>query len=46
MLVWDDAHSRYDADATPSWGSDTLLAHYAAVLRGEVGDERREHAVF
>lgn len=46
MLVWDDARSRYDADATPSWGSDTLLDHYAAVLRGEVGDQRREHAVF
>jgi divinyl chlorophyllide a 8-vinyl-reductase len=46
MLVWDDARNRYDAEATPSWGSDTLQAHYAAMLRGEVKDDRREHAVF
>ena len=46
MLVWDDARNRYDAEATPSWGSDTLQAHYAAMLRGEVKDDRRDHAVF
>jgi divinyl chlorophyllide a 8-vinyl-reductase len=37
---------RYDADATPSFGSDTLEAHYARMLRGEVADDRGEHAVF
>jgi divinyl chlorophyllide a 8-vinyl-reductase len=46
MLVWDAEAGRYDADATPEFGSDTLQAHYAALLRGEVGDDRREHAVF
>jgi divinyl chlorophyllide a 8-vinyl-reductase len=46
MLVWDAARAAYDADATPAWGHDTLREHYAAMLRGEVGDERREHAVF
>ena len=44
MLVWDG--SRYDADATPEFGNDRLEDHYAAMLRGEVGDERGEHAVF
>jgi divinyl chlorophyllide a 8-vinyl-reductase len=46
MLVWDAATGRYDAAATPSTGGDTLQDHYAAMLRGEAGDERREHAVF
>jgi divinyl chlorophyllide a 8-vinyl-reductase len=46
MLVWDTETGRYDADATPEFGTDTLRAHYAALLRGEVADERREHAVF
>lgn len=46
MLVWDAAAGRYDADATPSTGTHTLAEHYAALLRGELGDERGEHAVF
>jgi divinyl chlorophyllide a 8-vinyl-reductase len=46
MLVWDAEAGRYDADATPESGTDTLHAHYAALLRGEVADQRREHAVF
>ena len=33
MLVWDPARHRYDADATPSTGSDTLFSHYEALLR-------------
>jgi len=33
MLVWDPVRSRYDADATPSTGSDTLFSHYEALLR-------------
>ncbi len=44
MLVWDGA--RYDADATPEFGTDRLEDHYAAILRGEVADERGAHAVF
>jgi divinyl chlorophyllide a 8-vinyl-reductase len=44
MLVWDGA--RYDADATPEFGSDRLEDHYAAMLRGAVADDRGAHRVF
>ncbi|MDX5349538.1 MAG: NAD(P)H-binding protein [Paracoccaceae bacterium] len=44
MLRWDG--SRYDADATPEFGSDRLEDHYAALLRGEVADDRGAHALF
>jgi divinyl chlorophyllide a 8-vinyl-reductase len=44
MLVWDG--ERYDAEATPEFGSDRLEGHYAAMLRGEVADDRGAHAVF
>ncbi|OYW61601.1 MAG: epimerase [Rhodobacterales bacterium 32-66-7] len=44
MLVWQDG--RYDADATPEFGSDRLEDHYAALLRGEVGDGLGAHKVF
>ena len=46
MLVLNPSTGLYDADATPSVGSDTLRAHYAQMLRGEVKVERGEHAVF
>jgi divinyl chlorophyllide a 8-vinyl-reductase len=46
MLVWDAARGVYDAHATPEHGRDRLEDHCAALLRGEVGDQRREHAVF
>jgi len=46
MLVWDEAAQRYDADATPSTGTQTLFEHYAQLLRGDVQTERGEHAVF
>ena len=46
MLVWDPAAGRYDADATPSFGEDTLEAHYRAVIRGDVSVDLGEHAVF
>jgi divinyl chlorophyllide a 8-vinyl-reductase len=46
MLVLDAASGRYDADATPSTGRDPLREHYARMLRGEIGDERGDHAVF
>ena len=36
MLVWDAARQRYDADATPSIGTETLADYYAKLLRGEV----------
>ncbi|QJR35820.1 NAD(P)H-binding protein [Gemmatimonas groenlandica] len=46
MLVWDAATNRYDAAATPSTGQDTLVDFFARRLRGEVTDDRGEHAVF
>ena len=46
MLVLNPASGRYDADATPSTGSDTLFEYYARLLRGQAVAERREHAVF
>jgi divinyl chlorophyllide a 8-vinyl-reductase len=46
MLVWDPTTGRYDADATPEFGSDRLADHYAAALRGDVADDRGAHAVF
>jgi divinyl chlorophyllide a 8-vinyl-reductase len=46
MLVWDAAAGRYDADATPSAGTETLAAHYAKLVRGEATTDLGEHAVF
>ncbi len=46
MLVWDGDTGRYDPDATPSTGQDTLAEHYALLARGEVSTDLREHAVF
>ncbi len=46
MLIWDAARTHYDADATPEFGTDTLADHYAAILRGDVADDRGAHKVF
>ncbi|MCJ2069513.1 NAD(P)H-binding protein [Methylobacterium sp. J-030] len=46
MLVLDPATGRYDAQATPSAGSETLFDYYAHVIRGEAVAERGDHAVF
>ena len=46
MLVWNPATQSYDADATPEFGTDRLEDHYAAMLRGEVADDRGAHAIF
>lgn len=46
MLVWNPAAQSYDADATPEFGTDHLEDHYAAMLRGEVADDRGAHAIF
>jgi divinyl chlorophyllide a 8-vinyl-reductase len=46
MLVLDPASGHYDAAATPEWGSDTLVDHYARMLAGQVADNRGAHAVF
>ncbi|MBK5948694.1 NAD(P)H-binding protein [Rhodobium orientis] len=46
MLVWDEATSRYDAEKTPSYGTQTLFDFYAKLVRGEIADDRGDHAVF
>lgn len=46
MLVLDPHTGRYDAAATPCTGSDTLLDHYAALVRGTATSERGDHSVF
>ncbi len=46
MLVWDEARGRYDADATPSFGSETLSDYQARLVRREIVLERGEQAVF
>ena len=46
MLVLNPATGRYDAEATPSAGTDTLEAFYARLIRGEATVDLREHAVF
>ncbi len=46
MLVRDPVTGRYDADATPETGRDTLADHYRALLVGERPDDRGAHAVF
>jgi divinyl chlorophyllide a 8-vinyl-reductase len=47
MLVLDPETGRYDPDATPSTGSDTLFDFYRSVLAGKAdAPERGDHAVF
>lgn len=47
MLVLDGATGRYDADATPSYGTDTLPAFFQRVVReGMAGQELGDQAVF
>lgn len=46
MLMWNPATQCHDADATPEFGSDRLEDHYAAMLRGDVADDRGAHAIF
>jgi divinyl chlorophyllide a 8-vinyl-reductase len=46
MLVWDAAAGRYNADATPSTGRQTLGEHYERMLKGQAQIELGDHAVF
>jgi divinyl chlorophyllide a 8-vinyl-reductase len=46
MLVWDAQHGRYDAAATPSFGTHTLEDHYRDLLSGDATSELGDHAVF
>lgn len=44
MLVWDG--EKHDADATPSFGDDTLEDHYRAMIAGDVAADLGDHKVF
>ena len=46
MLLWDPQAQRYDAEATPSHGSDTLLEAYAEWVAGGAAPVLGDHAVF
>lgn len=46
MLVLDPATGRYDADATPEAGADTLFAFYERLISVGATVERGDHAVF
>ncbi len=46
MLVWDAQGLRYDAQATPSFGTQTLFAHYDQLLAGQADVQLGEHSVF
>ncbi len=46
MLVWDETAGRYSAEATPEFGADTLKAHYADLIAGDVEADLGDHGVF
>jgi len=47
MLVWDPVRKRYDADATPSYGTETLRDFYSRALKdGLAGQELGAHSMF
>lgn len=46
MLVWDVEQAAYDADQTPSTGSETLFDYYADLIKNGRSVERGDHSVF
>ncbi|QGN56515.1 NAD(P)H-binding protein [Novosphingobium sp. Gsoil 351] len=46
MLVLDSVTGKYDADATPSTGAETLFDFYRRLINGEAEVERGDHSVF
>ena len=46
MLVINPETGLYDEALTPSTGKDLLAQHYARLLRGDIADDRGDHAVF
>ncbi|WP_368669720.1 NAD(P)H-binding protein [Roseibium sp. RKSG952] len=46
MLVYNPETGHYDADATPSFGTETLCDHYDALLAGRAHTELGAHRVF
>jgi divinyl chlorophyllide a 8-vinyl-reductase len=46
MLLLNPETGRYDADATPSTGTETLFSFYKKLMDGSAVPERGDHAVF
>ncbi len=46
MLVWNPTALAYDADATPSYGVQTLFEHYDQLLSGKERTELSDHTIF
>lgn len=46
MLVINPTTGQYDAEATPSFGSDTLFDHYAKLINTGTSDDHGDHALF
>jgi len=46
MLVWNAQTQQYDAYITPSFGTQTLFAHYDQLLAGQANVQLGEHSVF
>ena len=46
MLVWNAQTQTYDADATPSFGTQTLFDHYQQLVYDQVHVQLGDHSVF
>jgi divinyl chlorophyllide a 8-vinyl-reductase len=46
MLVWNEVEGRYDAEATPEYGQDTLRQHYESLLPEATNTGLRDHKLF
>jgi divinyl chlorophyllide a 8-vinyl-reductase len=46
MLVWNSQTQTYDADATPSFGTQTLFDHYQQLVSGQIYVQLGDHSVF
>jgi divinyl chlorophyllide a 8-vinyl-reductase len=46
MLVLNPETRRYDAEATPSTGTETLFDYYARLIKGKAQAQRGDHSVF
>jgi divinyl chlorophyllide a 8-vinyl-reductase len=46
MLVWNTQTQAYDADATPSFGKQTLFQHYEQLVAGNANVQLGDHSVF
>jgi divinyl chlorophyllide a 8-vinyl-reductase len=46
MLVWNSKTQAYDADATPSYGTQTLFEHYEQLVAGKLDVQLGDHSVF